>query len=105
METVKKELSELELLRKELEEKDAMISALHKDNEELNLVIKAQESGEYAEAYSEDGVDYIITTANVFDAKGAKGIIKTAKFFADNKGFAAKWVQSENSLIKLKGGQ
>lgn len=98
-------LAELELLRKQNEEKDAMISALHKDNEELNLVIKAQESGEYAEAYSEDGVDYIITTANVNDAKGAKGVIKTAEFFTKNKGFAAKWVQSENSLIKLKGGQ
>jgi hypothetical protein len=97
-------LAELELLRKQNEEKDQMISDLHKDNEELNLVLKAQESGQYAEAYSEDGVDYIITSKYVDDRKGGKGIIKTAEFFKSNKGFAAKWVESENSLIKLKGG-
>lgn len=104
MEKIKSELPELELLKKQLKEKDELIEALHKDNEELNLMLKAQESGEYAEPYTEDGIDYIITAPTVFDIKDKKAVIKTAEFFSKNRGFAARWAKTENSIIKLKGG-
>ena len=105
------ELSELDKLRKELAEKEtiiaeqkAIIEELLKDNETIRAQLNGQISGEYSELYTEKGVDYIITSPTVYDARDSKTYIKTSEYFAKNEGFAALYVKAENSTIKLKGG-